>query len=62
MAALALNPGIINTDMLRACFGGSAAIYPSAEEWAKVAAPFLLQLGPSDNGKQMTVPVRGTND
>jgi NAD(P)-dependent dehydrogenase (short-subunit alcohol dehydrogenase family) len=62
MAALALNPGIINTDMLRACFGGSAANYPSAEEWAKVAVPFLLQLGPSDNGKQMTVPVRRAHD
>lgn len=59
MAALALNPGIINTDMLTSCFGGSAANYPSAEEWAKIAAPFLLQLGPGDNGKQMTVPFGG---
>ena len=25
MAAVALNPGIINTDMLRSCFGGSAS-------------------------------------
>jgi NAD(P)-dependent dehydrogenase (short-subunit alcohol dehydrogenase family) len=62
MAALALNPGIINTDMLRACFGGSAANYPSAEEWAKVAVPFILELGPRDNGKQMTVPFRGAHD
>ncbi len=61
MAALALNPGIINTDMLRACFRGSAANYPSAEEWAKIAVPFILQLGPRDNGKQMTVPFRGAH-
>jgi NAD(P)-dependent dehydrogenase (short-subunit alcohol dehydrogenase family) len=58
MAALALNPGIINTDMLRSCFGGSATNYPSPQEWAQVAVPFLLQLGPGDNGKQLTVPIR----
>ena len=29
MAAVPLNPGIINTDMLRSCFGGSAGSYPS---------------------------------
>jgi NAD(P)-dependent dehydrogenase (short-subunit alcohol dehydrogenase family) len=62
MAALALNPGIINTDMLRSCFGGSAANHPSAEDWAKTAVPFLLQLGPGDNGKPLSVPGRGAND
>lgn len=62
MAAMALNPGLINTDMLRSCFGGSAANYPSAQEWARVAVPFLLQLGPGDNGQQLTVPIRGAND
>jgi len=62
MAALTLNPGIIDTDMLRSCFGSSAADYPSAQEWARVAVPFLLRLGPGDNGKQLTVPVRGVTD
>jgi NAD(P)-dependent dehydrogenase (short-subunit alcohol dehydrogenase family) len=56
MAAVALNPGIINTDMLRVCFGSSAAAYPTAEEWAAVAGPFLLALGPRDNGQALTVP------
>ena len=56
MAAVALNPGIINTDMLQSCFGGSASGYPSPAEWAKSAVPFLLKLGPADNGKQMTAP------
>jgi NAD(P)-dependent dehydrogenase (short-subunit alcohol dehydrogenase family) len=56
LAAVALNPGIINTDMLRSCFGGSAASYPTAERWAKTATPFLLKLGPRDNGKQLTAP------
>jgi NAD(P)-dependent dehydrogenase (short-subunit alcohol dehydrogenase family) len=58
MAAIPLNPGIINTDMLRSCFGGSASSFPSPEEWAKIAVPFLLKLGPDDNGKQLTVPIR----
>jgi NAD(P)-dependent dehydrogenase (short-subunit alcohol dehydrogenase family) len=56
LAAVALNPGIINTDMLRSCFGGSASSYPTPERWAKAAVPFLLKLGPNDNGKQLTAP------
>ena len=62
MAAVPLNPGIINTEMLRSSFGGSAAGYPMPEEWAKIAVPFLLGLGPGDNGKQLTVPIRGATD
>jgi NAD(P)-dependent dehydrogenase (short-subunit alcohol dehydrogenase family) len=62
LAAIPLNPGIINTDMLRSCFGGSASNFPLPEEWAKVAVPFLLKLGPDDNGKQLTVPIRGAHD
>ncbi len=56
MAAIPLNPGIIDTDMLRSCFGAEAANYPAAKEWAERAAPFLLKLGPKDNGKPLTVP------
>ncbi len=55
MAAVALNPGIINTEMLRSCFGGSASGFPTADEWAKRAVPFLLRLGPRDNGRPLTV-------
>lgn len=55
MAAVPLNPGIINTDMLQSCFGGSASAYPSAEEWAKLAVPFLLKLSARDNGCPLTV-------
>ncbi len=56
MAVIPLNPGIINTDMLRSCFGSEAGSYPTAEEWAEIAVPFLLGLKTSDNGKPMTVP------
>jgi NAD(P)-dependent dehydrogenase (short-subunit alcohol dehydrogenase family) len=62
MAAVPLNPGIINTGMLRSCFGGSASGYPTPQEWAKIALPFILKLGASDNGQPLTVPVRGAND
>ena len=55
MAAVPLNPGVIDTDMLRQCWADSASSYPKAEEWAKVAAPFILQLGPKDNGRSLSV-------
>ena len=56
MATVALNPGIINTEMLQSCFGGSASGYLSPAECAKSAVPFLLKLGPDDNGKPLTAP------
>lgn len=56
MAAVALNPGIIDTEMLQSCFGASASTYESPQEWAKRAAPYLLSLGPADNGTSPTVP------
>jgi NAD(P)-dependent dehydrogenase (short-subunit alcohol dehydrogenase family) len=55
MAAVPLNPGVIDTDMLRQCWADGAASYPKAEAWAKVAAPFILQLGPKDNGRSLSV-------
>lgn len=56
MAAVPLNPGIIDTDMLRQCFGGDAGHYTTPERWAETAVPFLLGLGPKDNGKPLTAP------
>jgi NAD(P)-dependent dehydrogenase (short-subunit alcohol dehydrogenase family) len=56
LAAVALNPGVIHTDMLVACFGQSAKSYPGPAKWAERAAPFLLSLGPEHNGKSLTVP------
>lgn len=55
MAAVPLSPGIIDTDMLRSCFGGDAGMYPSPAEWALTAVPYLLGLGPRDNGRSLTV-------
>jgi len=57
MAAVSLNPGIINTEMLQTCFGPASAKFINAPDWAKVAVPFLLKLTPGDNGKQLQVPL-----
>lgn len=55
MAAIPLNPGVIDTDMLRQCWAEGAASYTKADAWAKKAAAFILELGPKDNGKSLTV-------
>ena len=55
MGAVPLNPGIVDTDMLRSCFGGSASRYPSPAKWAEKAVPFILGLNSRDSGKQLTV-------
>ena len=56
LAAVSFNPGIIDTAMLRRCFGESAAHYPDATAWAERAVPFLAKLGARDNGKALTCP------
>lgn len=56
MAAVPLNPGIINTELLQSCFGSHASHYPTAEEWAETAVPFLLGLSARDNGRSLTAP------
>ncbi|HEY1081809.1 MAG TPA: SDR family oxidoreductase [Prosthecobacter sp.] len=56
VAVIPLNPGIIDTQMLRSCFGKEAGHYPGAEEWAREAVPFLIKLGPTDNGHPLTAP------
>ncbi len=55
MAAIPLNPGVIDTAMLRQCWSTEAAGYPKADAWAKIAAPFILQLGSKDNGQSLSV-------
>ncbi|MFW6353843.1 MAG: SDR family oxidoreductase [Verrucomicrobiota bacterium] len=55
LAAIPLNPGIIDTDMLRSCWGEGAAGFPDAETWAETAGPFLLALRPAHNGRPLTV-------
>ena len=56
MAAVPLNPGVIDTDMLRSCFGEGAAAYPDPKTWATRAVPYILSLGPTHNGRPVSVP------
>ncbi len=56
LAAAALNPGVIDTDMLRSSFGESAAAYPGAGDWARRAIPYLIGLDVECNGQALTVP------
>lgn len=55
LAAIPLNPGVIDTDMLRKCWSEGASSYPKAEIWAKKAAPFILGLGRKHNGRSLSV-------
>lgn len=54
--AAALNPGIIDTEMLRSSFGESAAHYPTPKEWVQRAGPFLLSLNRKHHGRSLDVP------
>lgn len=56
LACVPLSPGVVNTEMLQSCFGGGADSARKPDAFAKVAAPFLLALGPKDNGQSLTVP------
>ncbi|MCX7665697.1 MAG: SDR family oxidoreductase [Gemmataceae bacterium] len=55
MACVPLNPGIIDTDMLRQAWAEGASHYESPEQWAKRASLFLLSLSAKDNGKSLSV-------
>ena len=55
MAAVPLNPGVIDTPMLRQAWGEGAASHPKPDAWAEIAAPFILQLGAKDNGRSLSV-------
>ncbi len=56
VAIVALNPGIIDTDMLRRTFGSGAGHYPGAKPWAETAVPFLAALDAKHNGRALTAP------
>ncbi|XP_076950381.1 NADPH-dependent pterin aldehyde reductase-like [Bidens hawaiensis] len=55
MAVVALNPGVINTDMLASCFGSSSSLYQVPDSWAPKAADMILNLTMADNGSSLSV-------
>jgi NAD(P)-dependent dehydrogenase (short-subunit alcohol dehydrogenase family) len=56
LAAVAVSPGVIDTDMLRTCWGEAAAGHPEPAAWGPQAAAFLLALGPEDSGRSLRIP------
>jgi len=56
MAAIPLNPGIIDTEMLRSTLGDGAGNYGNAAKWATRAAPMILGFTAADNGKSLSIP------
>jgi len=56
LAVVALNPGIIDTDMLRLCWPGNSGSFEGPEAWARRVAPWLLRLDASSNGLALTAP------
>ncbi len=56
IAVAAMNPGIIDTDMLRSCFGEDASSFGNATQWAERTGPYLAGLDASINGQALTAP------
>jgi NAD(P)-dependent dehydrogenase (short-subunit alcohol dehydrogenase family) len=56
VAVAAMNPGIIDTDMLRSCFGEDASSFGNATQWAERTGPYLVGLNASINGQALTAP------
>ncbi len=56
LAAIPVAPGMIHTTMLDAAIGEAAAGHWEAAAWVATAAPFLLSLGPEQNGESLRIP------
>ncbi len=56
LAVVALNPGVIDTEMLRSAFGEGAGASPAPAEWAARAVPYIFGIGADANGGVLTVP------
>ena len=56
LSAVALSPGVIDTDMLRLCWGNSASAHEKPETWAQRVAPYILKISSKDNGASITTP------
>lgn len=53
LAAVALNPDIIDSDMLRTSFSSAAGSYADPKSWAETALQFVAELTKNDNGKAL---------
>ncbi|MEM9800775.1 MAG: SDR family oxidoreductase [Planctomycetota bacterium] len=56
LAAVAVGPGVVGTDMLRQVRGTGVTGHETPEPWSRRAAPFFLHLSAADNGASLSVP------
>jgi NAD(P)-dependent dehydrogenase (short-subunit alcohol dehydrogenase family) len=56
MAVIPFQPGVIHTDMLEQRYGDKAAEHEPPDQWIERAMPFLLGLGPDQNGESLRLP------
>lgn len=54
LIAVTLDPGGVNTEMLRKAIG-SGYDFPTPEQWIVKAFPFIMQISSQDNGKTLIV-------
>lgn len=50
ITVVAFNPGVIDTEMLRSCFGEAASSHEKPNQWAKHAVDKILQISAKDSG------------
>jgi len=55
MCAVALDPGVVDTDLLRQCWPDEAGGFQDPAAWAEKAVPLLLKLTPRHNGMSLSV-------
>jgi NAD(P)-dependent dehydrogenase (short-subunit alcohol dehydrogenase family) len=55
VCVVAVNPGIVKTDMLDTAFGASSSSYPPPEDLAPRFVRMLEKLGPAMNGRSLDV-------
>ncbi|MBT9583083.1 SDR family oxidoreductase [bacterium] len=55
MAAVSVDPGTLQTDMLKQALGAGAKFFPTPDQWVGKAANLLLGLGPQHNGQSLCV-------
>jgi len=52
---IALNPGVVATEMLATCFAGDVSMYTSPAQCAADFVSLLQRLGPADNGESLSL-------
>lgn len=59
LACVAVDPGTLQTDMLKEALGAGAKFFPTPDLWVGAAADLLLSLGAEHNGQSLSVAPAG---